>query len=552
MISRTKSPPAPPAPRETPDARRSFRQSIVAMHRTIFKQNQARINRSVFGYTPQFQRYEREYAAGISKFERVATLEELDLALDHAQIVYVGDYHTLAQSQRAFLRVLRRLPEERPVVVALEFAEGRFQDILDAYMAGRIAERAFLRGINYDKHWVFGGWKNFKELLDLARERNYYVLAIDSVGRGPAGVSLQRRDTYAAKRIAQALQTHPAHLVAVLIGELHIAPSHLPAAVDRELKLEGFKVPRLILYQNCHELYFQLAEQGLEHEIEVLRLSDERYCLMNTPPIVCQQSFLNWLDVDTEPAQLEAPEANFKEFARLIASFFDLPIERGLKEVEIVTVADLSFLSRLQRRGDFSAADIKSIKKQILSSQSYYIPRAKTVYLGNLSVNHAAEEATHFIRHVVADLSEPRLLVDAFYHRCIEEALGFMGSKLINHKRKRASVEALQREARSRTASPAERHVARLVLRHLSMETGKKVHGISEVYGCDVDAFNAVTHILGYRLGDRLYYGLVSGQIRKAEVHNLFLDPMEEEGAALATYLYLLGRTAKVKVPERM
>ena len=90
------------------------------------------------------------------------------------------------------------------------------------------------------------------------------------------------------------------------------------------------------------------------------------------------------------------------------------------------------------------------------------------------------------------------------------------------------------------------------MLRHIAKEGGRKVRHMSEVYDCDAEDFNAVTHILGYRLGDRLYYGLTSGQIRKAEARALFMDSFAEEGSALTTYLYLVGRTARVKVPERM
>ncbi len=522
------------------------------MHRRIFKRNEERIHRSVMGYTVAFQRYEREYNRGIRRYQRRASLTELDLALARAEIAYVGDYHTLAQSQRAFLRLLRRLPPERPVVVGLEFVQGRFQAVLDAYIEGTLSDEEFLKQIEHQKHWVFGGFKNFKEILMLARERHYHVIGIDSLGHGPAGSSLQKRDAYAASRLAHAVTTHPHHLVMVLIGELHIAPMHLPAAVDAALSTAGQHPSQLILYQNCHELYFALAEHGREHQTELVRLEANRYCLMNTPPIVAQQSFLNWVDVESAEPQLEAPEHNFKEAVRLIASFLDLPIGNALDEVEIVTVADLSFLARLKERGDFTRFDLHQVKQQILRSESYYIPRAKTVYLGNLNVNHAAEEATHFIRHVVAGVEEPRLLVDAFYARCLEEALGFLGSKLINHKRKHVTLEALAREKRSRAASRRDRLLATLVLRHVGMEAGKKVRGMGTVYSCDAGMFNAVTHVLGYRLGERLYYSLVDGLITKEEVRKVFLDRFDEEGDALTTYLYLVGRTATVKVPERM
>ena len=51
-------------------------------------------------------------------------------------------------------------------------------------------------------------------------------------------------------------------------------------------------------------------------------------------------------------------------------------------------------------------------------------------------MNHASEEATHFLRHVVSGCQEPLNLVDAFYARALEEAVGFLGSKMLNHKRK--------------------------------------------------------------------------------------------------------------------
>lgn len=525
---------------------------MVRLHRQIFRRNQARINDSVYGYTPTFRRYEREYMQAVSSYQRRVDVPALDHALRSAEVVYVGDYHTLPQAQKTFLRLLKRLPAERPVVVALEFVRGRHQKTVDAFMADQISESAFLRGIQHESHWVFGGWESFRPVFELAKERSHLVLGIDSMGRGGAGASLHERDRYAARRIARTARDHPDHIIMVLIGELHTAPAHLPQAVDERLGKLDLTRKRLIVYQNCEEVYWRLQRRGLEHDTEVVRVAKDQYCLMNTPPIVCQQSFLNWLDIDEEGPQLEAPEQNFKEYTRIIANFFDLEIGEGVDEVELATVVDLSFLQRLQRRGDFSAQDMRQIKRQVLRSESYYIPRAKMVYLGNLSVNHASEEATHFLRHVCSGSIEPRLLVDAFYARIIEEAIGFLGSKLINHKRKCAHLQHFERLARSRSAGPEEKRLARLVLRHTRLESGKRVRGMAEVYECEVDLFNALTHVLGYRLGDKLYYGLVQGEITKVEIRELFLDSLEEDGAALTTYLYLLSRTATVRIPERM
>ncbi len=543
-------------------ARRTFQQEVVDLHRAIFRANQQRINESVVGYTRAFQRYEREYARSVRRFQRRANSAELGRAIARADIIYVGDYHTLPQAQRAFLRVLRRIPANRPLTVGLEFVQGRHQKAIDTYLKGptnNASDNAFLRAIDHESHWVFGGWSSFKPIFELCRDRGARIIGIDSVGHGPAGSSLEARDRYAARRISRVIRDDPKRVVAILVGELHLAPDHLPKHVDEMLARHDLAPKRLILFQNCQEFYWQLERRGLEHDVELVQIAADQYCMMNTPPIVCQQSFLNWLDLDVDDndiPQLEAPEVNFKEYARLIATFFDLPIRDELDEVELATVVDLSFLARLRRRGDFSPSDIQKIRRQILRSESLYIPRARMVYLGNLSVNHAAEEATHFLRHVCAGSPEPKMLLDAFYVRCLEETLGFLGSKLINHKRKGPSLAWLERQARSGTTSHStpkrERRMARLVLKHLRMETGVRVRGMSQVYECDADMFNAVTHILGYRLGDRLYYGLVHGQFSKQDIRERFFDTFEEEGSALATYLYLIASTAEVKLPERL
>ena len=537
----------------SPQARgrhQTFRQEVATLHQEIFRRNQDRINEAVYGYTPAFRRYEREYAKGVQTYERRIAQATLTKALQRAQIVYVGDYHTLSQARRSFLRMLRMLPPDRPVTLALEFVEGRHQKAIDAYMAREHDEDGFLQRIKHHSHWLFGSWPSFRDIFDLARERGYRVIGIDSAGRGGRGSALSQRDRYAARRIADAWKKRPDDLVMVLTGELHIAPRHLPDEVDR--LIAEMPRQRMIIYQNCERIYGALQERGLEHEVEAVQISREAYCLINTPPIVCQQSFLNWLHRDEDGDPIEEPEQTFKEYVRLIASFFDLPVNDAVDDVELTTVVDLTFLSRLRRRGDFSAHDMRLIREQILQSESYYIPRARMVYLGNLSVNHVSEEATHFLRHVCANANDPKLLVDAFYARCFEEALGFLGSKIINHKRKRAGLSYFRRLLRDRRAAPGERTLARLVLMHARMESGARVRGMAQVYECDADMFNAVTHVLGYRLGDKLYYGLVQGHLRKAEVRDLFFDTFATEGSALTTYLYLKVKTQKVRVPKRL
>src|SRR5205807_537677 len=170
-----------------------------------------------------------------------------------------------------------------------------------------------------------------------------------------------------------------------------------------------------------------------------------------------------------EPLESDHPERRFKELARIVARFLRLEgaaLREALDGVQVYTAGDLSFLQTLSNRG-FSKKEIHTIERQILARESYYIPRARIAYLANLSVNHAAEEATHFHRH------------------------------------------------------------------------------------SDAELFNAVTHSLGYILGERLYYGLARGRILKPEVRALFLDPLDEDGAPFLTYFDLSTRLADVRIPRR-
>jgi hypothetical protein len=93
--------------------------------------------------------------------------------------------------------------------------------------------------------------------------------------------------------------------------------------------------------------------------------------------------------------------------------------------VEVYTCGDLSFLERLETDPDFTRKEVRRIKKQILASESYYIPQQKIAYLASLSLNHAAEEASHFIRNLCAGNEFPREPADAFYANALHEAVGF-------------------------------------------------------------------------------------------------------------------------------
>ena len=71
----------------------------------------------------------------------VATLAEVKKSVCAADVVYVGDYHTLKLAQTGYLDLVREaVKTNRRVVLALELVEGRHQPTLDDFLAGTLDE----------------------------------------------------------------------------------------------------------------------------------------------------------------------------------------------------------------------------------------------------------------------------------------------------------------------------------------------------------------------------------------------------------------------------
>jgi hypothetical protein len=535
----------------------SPRQELLRIQKKIFAKNDEIIRSQALVRERGFELYERRYKRRVRTYEAPADLAELVAAIRESGLVYVGDYHTNPQSQRTLLRILKQLVGHAPRLgLGMELVQRRHQRHLDDYLAGRISEATFLERINLRKYWYFDLWENFKPIFDFARFHGIPMFGIEYSLGGDA--TLVRRDRESARIIASVVAARPDLKLVVFAGDLHIAPEHLPAEVRRVLEAKGIQRKELIVYQNSEAVYWRLAESGIEDKVEIVRIGEREFCVINTPPIVWQQTFLNWLEHEEGEIEYADARHSFLDLLHRIADFLKLRVPRRAEEVEVFTCGDLSFLKTLRDDGDFSKADIRRIKHQILASESYCIPQKNYVYLGNLSLNHAAEEASHYLKHLSSGPELPRDPVDAFYANIVHEAVGFFGSKIVNHKRKcfhereyQGLVTYLTSEGGSRERY-RELEIALLVLRHRQMDKKGLPIRSRRFFRSRHDLFFGVTHGLGYMLGDRLYYAMLDGRVSKAEIRDLYRDPMSEEGAAFELYRKWMRRLKGVKIPKRV
>lgn len=538
--------------------KRSPRDELIEIQRRIFDENRARILESEADPPPRLKQYEATYNLGVQHYEREATFDELNRCARKADIIYVGDFHTLRISQKTFVKVLRAVRRTgQQLVIGLEFIEGRYQAEVDKYLKGRIKDKTFLKRVNYHKRWPYEIWDNFKLIFDFAKKYEIPVRALDC--DASECNTLHGRDSYAGWRIAETFQLYPDAQMCVLFGELHIAPEHLPTVTRENLAKLELEKSQFIVYQNCEELYWTLVQRGLEQEIEVVKIDESRYCILNTPPIIVQQSYLNWLEYDEDSLEHSRLGDNFVQLIDVITKFLRVQsdaLSQRQSELRIYGPGETQFMRELRRDPDFEEAHLEILRSNILQGESFFLPQSNLVYLGNISINHAGEEATHFIKTVLGGYEGVQPMEDAFYTRVVHEAIGFFGSKIINYKRKSPHEsyfrKLLQEFQEDPSISRDDITVAVCVLMHKRWEQGKQVKNFNKIYHQDYQIFNMVTHLLGYMLGDKMYYALLEGSMSKREIRELFYASFEEPNSACATYFHLIRQVDATKIPNRM
>lgn len=513
----------------------------LTLQYSLYRRQRRQIAAAFASSSPHFKRYEARYRFATRRFTRARTLAEVNREVCEADIVYVGDYHTLKVAQLGYLELVEAaLASRRRVVLALELVEGRFQSTVDQFLKGEIKERTFLTRIGHPYKSSFDIWPNFSPIFKLARRKGLELVAIDS--RSTSSRSLELRDRYAAARIAEAASSDDRPLVLVLMGQFHIAPSHLPAQV--KARLNGVERRHLVVYQNAEGVYWQLAKAGLVDRTPAVEIRPGELCLVSTSPVECQQSFLDYVEAEQHDAPLEkqTATATFHKLARAIGNFVGVDVREALEDVEVLAAGDVVHFERFAERGRFSPKQIAALRRHVLSRESAYVPRARLAYLATLSMNHAAEEAAHFVRHVAIGnaLDRPRPHAEAFFARCLEEALGFFGSRLINPARRVAQlpewVEHFQ------TGKGLNKRCAAFVLALKAAEREGPQALERLVPTRDEKVFHAASHALGYLLGEALFRAIDSQALPRQFIRSAFHDAFDDPTRAYLAFWQIVGR----------
>ena len=560
---------APPTPSATPQAREAIAFQKAAV---------ARLKREILGVDRNSRRrYIREFHEETRSFEALSSLDDLTIACYKADIVYIGDYHALPESQEFAARLLREIAtRSREVVLCVEMIFGRDQRSLDLYMSGAIDEAEFLRSIRYDEDWGYD-WSAFRKLFEAAREQRVAVVGIDCEPR--VGFRyIRRRDAHAAARIVDIADRRPNARIVVVIGESHLARNHLPRRVTEALKKRGLERRGVTVLQNLEDIYWQLVERGLD-EVDVVSLGPGRFCVFNASPISKYEAYRRTLEIwkgdEEEDGQVDLTSTVYRmidtilKFLRVDKYTHCVRREGRSREFlvddypEVYSDLEEKDLRRMLRGHRFTPEEVDEIVAHVARSGSCYIPRINAIIIGQFNMVHAGEEAAHFVNLVLKGEiynEAPREMPqhDLFYNGVLEEALGFFGSKLIdpsrNHFFETAFYQYYRKDRAEIEANTPYSYedfnaIINFILLHKKFE--QTYESYDEVPAEILDGIraeprraNILIHELGYFLGQQIYDAYRAGTLARRDLTHLFRQSFRESGSALRAYLDL---TEKVR-----
>jgi hypothetical protein len=527
----------------------SARTHLLKLQRSVYDRLQVYARSFIGDLGPELKKYFAEYQRDFHHFKSVATKEDLLASLQKSDLVFCGDYHTLSQAQRTVIRLLRdslsTLREQtRPVILALEMVSHEHNVHINKYLAGMLDETEFLRAVSFRRNWGFN-WENYRALFIFAKNHGIQIVGINRPG-GPRRISLRQRDRHMARVLTQLTAAQPRTLIFALIGDLHLASGHLPHHLNLALKKRGIRRKRLIIHQNNDRYYWQLAERGLEHRVDVVKMNESVYCVMNTPPWVKLQSHLKWVEELNEgpPAGRRFSDLDFTEdfieIVDVVESFLGFKKRRDDDLNLSVSSARRPFVRTSSLAPEiFSAAEIKLSDTFRATFKSHFVPVLNLVALNDFNLNQAATQASIYLFCLKSGFCRIfQRPYDDFYPFVWVEAFGFFGSKMINHKRKCNGPADLKRlaadEAISATASNLDnQRIARWVLRHLEWEKSDRVRrgGISlllpksQISPERILFYYKAAKILGQLLGQAFYSAVIESKVKRSEIKNLFINP---------------------------
>ncbi len=254
---------------------------ITNIQKTLYKNLKKRALSYEGAISDELKSYRKAQNKYAKRDFQFSTSEELFSAITNADVIYLGDIHTLDQNTKNLERIFRFLIDTKEkIAFGLEFIFTSQQSKIEYYLDNHITELEFLESINYENSWRFP-WKHYKTFFEFSKKHKIPILALNSRG------SLTKRDEEAAKIITNFKKKNENHKILILFGELHIIPNKIPQIVS---SLTKKSLKQLIIHQNLDDVFWKIKNT----ELSIIKFSENEYSLQVSPPWIKYESMICW------------------------------------------------------------------------------------------------------------------------------------------------------------------------------------------------------------------------------------------------------------------
>jgi len=395
----------------------------VKFQQKLFRQVQQEIKPLLHSQSASLKKYANEYRKDLLRI-KLSSRKELVKNLNASDICFFGDFHSLPQSQRLLLRLLRDKKVHAPQSLGFEIlSEDSVQRIHKARSTEQI--KKILLKLEIEKNWG-SSTETYLELLCLCKAKK-----IKLVGLHSTSPKLKNRDRDAAKLLSKVTRK-----CWVLFGEFHCARTHLPM----ELKKLNPTLQVMVVQQNNDALERKFLATRMQSKdlifSEPIRSPIPLFCILHTPLWVKWQSYLDAHIIqrdDTSP--LDAQE----QISWCLKTLYDfLEDRRYATPTARDEVLDLSVLSShdegfFESLGALNKQEKKWVLSQLEVSRVAILTQKRRIFLSEVSVNSCAQAAGAYLYATWTNMPG---VTPEFFQRAQFELISFLLSKILNHSRR--------------------------------------------------------------------------------------------------------------------
>ncbi len=99
--------------------------------------------------------------------------------LQSSRVIYVGEVHTRAASHRVQLEIIQALFQKFPnLAVGMEMFDHSYQEVLDQWSAGALAEKEFIQKAHWYANWGFD-FDLYRDILNFIKENRLRLVGLN-------------------------------------------------------------------------------------------------------------------------------------------------------------------------------------------------------------------------------------------------------------------------------------------------------------------------------------------------------------------------------------